>query len=88
MYPMKEKRMLTHEDIQNIEMRRRELLRQAKLERLAAEARRDTPAMQRRLLVLLSDLMIAGGNKLQDLADPQRTSRLGAHPDWIAEQYR
>ena len=46
--------------------------------------------MQQRLLVLLSDLMIASGNKLQALADPERTSQSGGeiHPDWIAQLYR
>ena len=55
-------------EIQVMEMRRRDLLRQARLNHLMEEARRDQPRMQQRLMLLVSDLMIAGGNRLRERA--------------------
>ena len=64
--------MMTTSDIRNHELRRRELIRQAKLQRLVDEAQQDTPRLQRRLLILLSDLMISSGNRLKIYVDAAR----------------
>ena len=55
-------------EIRVMEMRRRDLLRQARLNHLMEEARRDQPRMQQRFLLLVSDLMIAGGKRLRERA--------------------
>jgi hypothetical protein len=68
--------MNSHPDleIQVMELRRRDLLRQARLNHLMEEARRDQPRMQQRFLLLVSDLMIAGGKRLRERAsNRQRT---------------
>ena len=62
-------------DYQQLEYRRRELLRQAKIERLIGEARRDAPKMQHRLMVLLADVMISGGTHLRERAARLRLER-------------
>ena len=55
-------------EIQVMEMRRRDLLRQARLNHLMEEARRDQPRMQQLFLLLVIDLIIAGGKRLRELA--------------------
>ncbi|MFO7322208.1 MAG: hypothetical protein DIU68_010790 [Chloroflexota bacterium] len=55
--------------------RRRELMRQATIQRLIRQAKQDTPGLQQRLLVLLSDLMISGGTRLRQSVERARKAQ-------------
>lgn len=55
--------------------RRGELMRQAKIQSLIQQAQADTPGIQQRLLLLLSDLMINSGTRLRRYADGARDVR-------------
>lgn len=60
-------------EAKNVETRRRELLRQAKLQALIREARRDQAKLHERMLRLVGELMVSGGTKL--VARYQRVKR-------------
>jgi hypothetical protein len=62
-------------EIRMMEQRRRDLLRQARLNHLMTEARRDEPGIQQRLMLMVSDLMIAGGKRLQQRATAAKVWR-------------
>jgi hypothetical protein len=54
--------------------RKHRLLREARLQRLASEARRDQVALQRRFQRLVADLMIQGGTRLKAYSDRERAA--------------
>ena len=53
------------QQIQYAESRRRELLREARLQRLYQQAEQDRPHFASRMMMLVGDLMISGGSKLK-----------------------
>lgn len=68
---------------QQMEMRRRELLRQVRLEQLRAQALQDRPQLSRRLMLLLSDLMISGGTQLRQRAQAPKLNPSGDVGNWL-----
>lgn len=52
-------------ETQTVEHHRRELLRQARLQRLATEIQRDQAKLHERFLAMVGDLMVSGGSRLK-----------------------
>lgn len=67
-------------EIRFAEARRRDLMREATIQRLMHDAQTDAPRLQRRLLLLLSDLMITSGNRLKGYATPPPRATWG---EWV-----
>jgi len=64
-------------EIQAVEYRKRELLREAKLQHLIRKSKREQAKTYERLLALVGDLMISGGSRLKaryDAANQSLTS--------------
>ena len=56
-------------EAQAIEHRKRDLLRQAKLQQIAAEVQQDQAKLHERFLAMVGDLMITGGSRLKKRYD-------------------
>jgi hypothetical protein len=67
-------------EIAQIADRKRRLLREARLQRLANEARHDRPPIQRRFQRLVADVLIEGGTRLKARSERERSLR----PDALA----
>jgi hypothetical protein len=67
-------------EIAQIADRKRRLLREARLQRLADEAQRDRPTIQRRFQRLVADVLIEGGTRLKAYTERERLAR----PDALA----
>lgn len=66
-------------DMQAVEYRRRELIREAKIHNLLRKANHDHAKMHERFLAMVGDLMISGGSKLKTRYDAANQS-LSARP--------
>ena len=65
-------------ELQAVEYRKRELLREAKLQHLLRNSQRDQVKTHERLLALVGDLMISGGSRLKARYDDANRS-LASH---------
>jgi hypothetical protein len=73
-------------EIAHIADRKRRLLREARLQRLANEAQRDRPTIQRRFQRLIADVLIEGGTRLKAYTEREpviRTDSLALSGEWL-----
>lgn len=65
-------------ELEAVEYRKRELLREAKIQHLIRNAKRERSQMHERFLALVGDLMISGGSRLKARYDAANRS-LASH---------
>lgn len=73
-------------EIALISERKRRLLREARLQRLADEAQSDRETIQRRFQRLVADVLIEGGTRLKAYTERERTLRadsLALSGEWL-----
>lgn len=68
-------------EFEAVEYRKRELLRQAKIQHLLRNSKRDQVKTHERFLALVGDLMISGGSKLKARYDAANKS-LASSPSY------